>query len=281
MSFPLAPPADWFNQPEPDHPEPLTVEPDGRVHGHLAPWKGCHVAFGECVPPPRSVDGYRNFHVGAMHTADGDQIPVGKIMVNGKHAPLEMGLAAATQHYDDNTHVAAYVRAVDGKHGIWLSGAAKSDLSPEALRDLRANPPSGDWRIRNGRWTLVAALAVPIPGYPIGRAASAGEPTALILSYGETEEVNQVEEPRTRDYLRKRALVASGLVAAPTVFTQAERDRMAKSGVAMPDGSFPIRNCQDYMDARRSIGRAPAGKRAQVMAHISKRGKALGCANPE
>lgn len=49
----------------------------------------------------------------------------------------------------------------------------------------------------------------------------------------------------------------------------------------MPDGSFPVTKCTgdgtSAENARRAIGRAPAGKRAAVKAHIVKREKALGC----
>jgi len=62
-------------------------------------------------------------------------------------------------------------------------------------------------------------------------------------------------------------------------FSTAERKRLAKSGAAMSDGSFPISNCQDAKNARQAIGRAPASKRAAVKAHIAKREKALGCKN--
>ncbi len=60
-------------------------------------------------------------------------------------------------------------------------------------------------------------------------------------------------------------------------FDTAQRKAAAKSGAAMPDGSFPINNCGDWMNARRAIGRAPAARRPAVQAHIDKRGKALGC----
>jgi hypothetical protein len=62
-------------------------------------------------------------------------------------------------------------------------------------------------------------------------------------------------------------------------FSTASRKKLAKSGAAMSDGSFPIANCQDAKNARQAIGRAPAGKRAAVKAHIAKREKALGCSN--
>jgi hypothetical protein len=303
--FPLKPPAAWFEIPEPDHPMPLTVEADGRVHGHLAPWDGCHTGFPTCVPPPRNDD-FELFHVGQLETAEGSMVPIGKVVYNGKHASLDAPIAAASRHYDDNGHVGAYVRARAGQHGIWLSGVVKSDISEEALRDLRANPPSGDWRDPGGRGLrLIAALAVPVPGYPIPQMAMAasGEVVSLVLpGYCECdeEEATVESDERSKGYIRQRSRIASSLAevdgrlpieedmiltadeaealtAAATTFTAAQRRQMAKSGVAMPDGSFPIRNCQDFMDARRSIGRAPAGKRARVTAHISSRGKALGC----
>lgn len=275
--FPLYPPRDWFETPEPDRPQPLTVGPDGHVTGHLAPWAGCHMGYGKCVQPPRSLDGYKTFHVGVIETAEGDMIPVGKVVYNGKHAPVNMALAAATQHYDDNGHVGAYVRAIDGKHGIWLTGAVKHDISPEGLRDLRANPPSGDWRDRNGRWNLIAALAVPVPGYPIERlAASADVDKTLILSYPELEEPMETQ-PRTRDYLRKRALVAASLVAAP--LSTASRKNLPTSAFAIPETrSYPI---HDMAHARNALARS-AGKpeEARVRRAVCRRYPEMGeCAN--
>jgi len=56
-------------------------------------------------------------------------------------------------------------------------------------------------------------------------------------------------------------------------FSSAERRRMASSGVAMSDGSFPIRNRSDLRNAIQSVGRASnydAAKR-----HIISRARAL------
>lgn len=54
----------------------------------------------------------------------------------------------------------------------------------------------------------------------------------------------------------------------------AERQKMAKTGAAMPDGSFPIANTMDLKNAIQSIGRAK--NPAAAKAHIKKRAKALG-----
>lgn len=58
------------------------------------------------------------------------------------------------------------------------------------------------------------------------------------------------------------------------IFTDGERQKLAKTGEAMPDGSFPIRNEQDLKDAIKAYGRAK--DQASAKAHIMKRAKALG-----
>ena len=57
-------------------------------------------------------------------------------------------------------------------------------------------------------------------------------------------------------------------------FTAAQRKKYAKEGVALPDGSFPIRNAKDLENAIHDIGRA--SDPAAAKAHIKKRAKELG-----
>lgn len=172
---PLEPPTEWFYMPEPDEPTPLTIDDDGRVYGHLALWNQCHAAFASCERPPSSMTDYSFFHVGQLKTAEGDTVNVGRITVGsagnakGGHASLVLGRKGAMEHYDKTGCVAAFVRAKDGNHGIWLSGAVRSDAPAERIRDLRANPPSGDWR----DYELVGVLSVPVAGFPIPRMAEA------------------------------------------------------------------------------------------------------------
>ena len=56
-------------------------------------------------------------------------------------------------------------------------------------------------------------------------------------------------------------------------FSTAARERMAGAGTAMPDGSFPIANRADLMNAIRSVGRAKDYGAAR--AHIIRRARAL------
>lgn len=212
---PLKPPRGWLEMAEPDEPTPWTVLASGQAYGHAALWETCHTGFlssefNQCIKPPRSESGYAWFHTGSIETDDGAMVAAGVVTYGGTHAPTSMTLQAAAAHYDNTSHVGAYVRASNGRHGIWLAGAAKSDITPEGLRDLRANPPSGDWRPWKGSLEMIAALAVPVQGFPVPRAQlalSASGISALILP-GVMEE--DLVEPRSKEYMRRRhALTAS------------------------------------------------------------------------
>lgn len=132
----------------------------------------------------------------------------------------------AADHYDHTGSVGAFVRARNGSLGIWVSGAVRSDISETGFRDLRANPPSGDWRSMNRNLELVAALSVPVPGFPIPRAevalaASAdGSPEveSLILPAWQPEE--EFALVASAEYQERKQALSAEL--APSV----ERDRI-------------------------------------------------------
>ena len=58
-------------------------------------------------------------------------------------------------------------------------------------------------------------------------------------------------------------------------YKQADRDRMAKSGEAMPDGSYPVADGEDLDNAIHAVGRGNADH-DDIRSHIIKRAKALG-----
>lgn len=66
---------------------------------------------------------------------------------------------------------------------------------------------------------------------------------------------------------------------SPRNFSTDSRKKMADKGTAMPDGSYPIPDVDALKRAIQAVGRAPAGKRAAVIAHIKKRAAALGATN--
>jgi hypothetical protein len=220
---PLAPPREWFEMPEPDLPTPLTVTEDGRVYGHLAVWGQCHTGFKDyCQTAPPSYSEYKFFHLGTLETAEGDHIGVGKITLGTGHAPISYSSGKTLEHYDNTGCVAAFVRAVDGQRGIWISGAIRSDLPAERVRDLGANPPSGDWRMENGALELQAILSVPVPGFPVPHSE------ARLVASGEVEEMEAlvatgfyVDWPKRRR--RKKKMLSNRL------HTALERDQSLDS----------------------------------------------------
>lgn len=94
------------------------------------------------------------------------------------------------------------------------------------------------------------------------------------------------DRPNCRWYVARRAVVfgreadipaewgeaVTAAVAAADLDT-AQRDALAKKGIALKDGSFPIRNRTDLAKAIRAVGRAK--NRAAAKRHILKRARAL------
>jgi len=184
---PADPPREWFDDPKLEGPTPLHIGDDGRVYGHVAVWETCHVGIGSsCVKPPKSKTSYAYFHTGETVTADGGRIAVGRLTYGqGGHAGPNLGYRAAAEHYDQTNHVGAYVRAGEDAYGIWVAGAVAPDADDEALRAMRANPLSGDWRRIGGNLEMVAALHVPTAGFPIPRMLAA----SVISGMEEDEEL--------------------------------------------------------------------------------------------
>jgi hypothetical protein len=187
---PLKPPKFWFSDPKLKELTPFTITKEGRVYGHLADWRGCHIGFqGVCVPPFRSKTKYAFFHTGEIETAEGDLLPCGKVMFSrtgAGHAPTDrnMAIREVGRYYDDATKVGAFVRVGEDQFGIWMAGALRSDLNDLEVQHMRTHGPSGDWRPYKRTSELVAAFCVPIQGFPIRRAlvASANGAVSAIIS---------------------------------------------------------------------------------------------------
>jgi len=168
--YPVEPPAAWFADPGLTEPTPITVTPDGQVYGHIATWGTCHTGQpNQCVTPPHSATGYAHFHTGAILTAEGTQLAVGRFTMDTLHAGTTLSASEAQRHYEDTGRVAAEVRAGEDDTGIWIAGAVRPGVTPEQVRALRAAPPSGDWRTRGGNLEMIAVLCVNVPGFPVPR----------------------------------------------------------------------------------------------------------------
>lgn len=182
-AFPVAPPREWFEDPQLAEPTPLTVTADGRVYGHIAAWSSRHIGLPGDVRPPRSRTNYAYYRTGVVACADGSDVPVGQITLAGGHAPLSADASAAVKHYDDTGSAVADVAAGEDRHGIWVAGGLRPSVTGEQIRALRASAPSGDWRPINGNLELVGVLQVNVPGFPTARArVASGACTALVAA---------------------------------------------------------------------------------------------------
>lgn len=251
---PLAPPRGWFEVPEPNRKTALTITEDGQVYGHIASADTPHIGFaGRPVYAPRSATGYAYFHVGAVKTAEGDEVPIGKITVGAGHADMRAGYRAAAEHYDNSARAVAVVRATDGKHGIWACGALLPGLDEHAIAELRRSPISGDWREIGGNLELVAALAVNTPGFPIPRTTArvaGGRELALVAagvvypddypapsSHAENEDERVARIVRvTLDQETARARRAAALVASLDDSAEADRRHRAARAASLLEG---------------------------------------------
>ena len=65
-------------------------------------------------------------------------------------------------------------------------------------------------------------------------------------------------------------------MACPEV-SEEERARLAKAGHALPDGSYPIPDCEHLHCAEEAYGRAPDAHRGPLAALIRRRNSELGC----
>lgn len=196
---PVRPPREWLADPKLATATPVTVTEDGRIYGHLATWNTCHTGYaGQCVEPPASASNYAYFRTGVVRTADGADVPVGRITLDTTHAGRKLGASDTAAHYEHTGVAVADVAAGEDIHGIWIAGVLRPDVTPEQIRVLQASPLSGDWRRIGGQLELVAALAVNSPGFPIPRVLVAGGAVQTLLASG----VVTAEPPGVRDDAR-------------------------------------------------------------------------------
>jgi hypothetical protein len=182
--FPVAPPDEWYGNPEFTGPTPMQVDDDGRVYGHIATFDVTHIGMAGAVHAPKSKSGYAYFMTGALKTASGKQVNVGQLTLSGGHAPLHADAGAAVKHYDDTNSAVADVAVGEDAYGIWAAGSLRPNITPEQVRVFRASPLSGDWRPINGNLELVAACAVNVPGFPTARARVAGGAILALVAAG-------------------------------------------------------------------------------------------------
>jgi hypothetical protein len=196
-----------FDRPALDGPTPITWDWEtGRVYGHIATWRTCHVGYSDvCVTAPKDDSGaYAWFNRFPVETEDGGTIWAGRITVGGRHAGLSLSASAAMSAYDTKT-VAAYVRAYEDDHGIVVSGSIQSGLGGTERAALNRRKVSGDWRETPGGLSLVEVLALSPgprahaePGFPIpGTFSHNGRQVALTAALGPMADEDRGQTLRT------------------------------------------------------------------------------------
>lgn len=173
-----APPREWFDEPtDVDALGALTVTAAGRVYGWLAPAGVRHRSFGHKAQyvPLGNVD-YSRFLGGETIVADGGRVVTGNITLGCGHASTSYGVdaQAAADHYDNACSIVATARVGESPRGVWIAGALMPGVEATQVRKMMACSLSGDWRPhldRPGWREFVAALLVPVPGFPMARVA--------------------------------------------------------------------------------------------------------------
>jgi hypothetical protein len=238
-------------------PTPITWDhTTGRVFGHIATWKTCHVGYSDvCVTAPKDeAGGYAWFNRFPVETEDGT-VWAGRITVGGRHAGLSLNASATMAVYDGKT-VAADVRAYEDEHGIVVAGVIRPGLTASEIAALNRRKVSGDWRETPGGLSLVEVLALSPgprahaePGFPIpGTFTVEGRQTALTASLGPDPEAQQFgTRPAALRDLDIRGAVRAALAEdreamaaraelAATIKIDADRERAALAAAMEGEG---------------------------------------------
>lgn len=254
--YPVAPPAEWFQNPGFTGETAIQIDDDGRIYGHAAPWGTFHIGFaGQRIEAPRTAADYAYFRTGLIRTADGTDVAIGPITMDTGHAENGLGANSALAHYDNTGTVVADVVVGEDDYGIWVSGALRPGVSDEQVRALRAAPLSGDWREIRGNLELVALLAVNTPGFVVPRMSAlvaSGGVRSLVASgsFGVAEPDESPIQLTREEKLELRKLVAErqGATLAESLGVSEEQlqapETEGETNLDRPDRLFRIENAK-------------------------------------
>jgi hypothetical protein len=180
-----------------------------------------------------------------VFTAEGNEIRVGKIVMDTRHAGINLGYASAAIHYDNTGDEVAVVRAGEDEFGIWVAGAIVPEADSRKVAKLRRSPLSGDWRAVEGNLELTAALAVNVPAFPVY--AMDGEERLALVAAGtvmhdgiEMEHQVTTEAPPTEDDgQEERMWLFREILADEDAILQWERGHRLSQYYAADDENAP------------------------------------------
>lgn len=160
------------------------------------------------------------------------------------------------------------------EEGTWVQkaeDAVTENVSPMS-QEQYPMPAPGTGGNRSAAWKKAFDDAL------IGECAKAEDPAACasVVADGAIKEGAEGTVERKFTPLHRNDW---GDMSLPVVmrkdYSPEKRAEYAKKGWALPDGSYPIADMGDLMDAISSYGRAPESKRQQVKSHIRERARQL------
>lgn len=183
ITIPDVPPPWWFDEPtDVVMATALTVTDEGRIYGMLAPANVGHRAYRDRrLTVPRGVD-YSRFLGRQTIVAGGGRRLTGVITADCGHCPPAASAdpSVRMQHYDNSCSVVADINIGENDNGVWVAGALKHYVTADQVSNMMGCVLSGDWAPhpdKPGQMEFVAALLVPVPGFPM-----AGQPDLLVAS---------------------------------------------------------------------------------------------------
>lgn len=158
---------------------------------------------------------------------------------------------------------------------LYLAIVDSADTS--AVLDVIAIVPPEPtcWRRANGAWIAAPEILASLQSVSPPPVVELSDPDTLntVLQQVDTHDAQDPSKgDGSDDGDASDAMAASAYELAAD--TAKGRERAAKKGFALPDGSFPITTVSDLKNAIRAIGRAKSPGAAK--AHIKKRARALG-----
>lgn len=230
ITLPEVPPEWWFDEPtDVVMATALTVTDEGRIYGLLAPANTAHRAYKNkrLTVPMGNVD-YSRFLGRQTIVAGGGRRVTGVITMDCGHCPpgATADPGKRMEHYDNTCSVIADINIGESPAGPWVAGALKHYATAEQVSKLNSCVLSGDWAPhpeRPGQMEFVAALLVPVPGFP----KSTPEGTPLTAAADPSLRINETSGAVVASV---PVLIASaGPVASPGVDYRRRLDRLARS----------------------------------------------------
>lgn len=230
ITLPEVPPDWWFDEPsDVVMATALTVTDEGRIYGLLAPANTAHRAYkGRRLTVPMGNVDYSRFLGRQTIVAGGGRRVTGVITMDCGHCPpgATADPAKRMEHYDNTCSVIADINIGESPAGPWVAGALKHYATAEQVSKLNSCVLSGDWAPhpeRPGQMEFVAALLVPVPGFP----KSTPEGTPLTAAADPSLRINETSGAVVASV---PVLIASaGPAASPGIDYRRRLDRLARS----------------------------------------------------